>query len=130
MKCFELAGKLRYIITNFIITIIFMASNIGHLYIMCDFVHICHVCVQACVRVYADAMHVAPTGKQLLLNGPPCINKIIYYYCTIIIIQVHLCEAQRITDLLGDDFLIGRTGSTSMVVAVKTLRRDADDLAR
>ncbi|KAK2191810.1 hypothetical protein NP493_45g07003 [Ridgeia piscesae] len=44
--------------------------------------------------------------------------------------EVHLCEAQRITDLLGDDFLVNRTVSTSMVVAVKTLRRDADDQAR
>ena len=54
----------------------------------------------------------------------------LFIIAIIIVIQVHLCEAERITDLLGDDFLIGRTGSTSMVVAVKTLRRDADDLAR
>ena len=71
-------------------------------------------------------MYEIPTGKQFLLSEPLRINKIIIIF----IIQVHLCEAQRIADLLGDDFLIGRTGSTSMVVAVKTLRRDADDLAR
>ena len=50
--------------------------------------------------------------------------------CSVCHIQVHLCEAQRITDLLGDDFLVSRTGAMSMVVAVKTLRRDADDQAR
>lgn len=44
--------------------------------------------------------------------------------------QVHLCEAQRITDFLGDDFLINRTGSRNMLVAVKMLRKNADDRAR
>ena len=46
------------------------------------------------------------------------------------ILKVHLCEAVKITDFLGDDFLINRTSSKSMLVAVKMLRRDADDNAR
>ena len=46
-------------------------------------------------------------------------------------LQVHLCEAQRITDFIGDDFLVNRTGaSRSMMVAVKMLRRNADTQAR
>ena len=35
------------------------------------------------------------------------------------------------TEFLGDDFLVNRTtGNRSMLVAVKMLRRNADDLAR
>ena len=45
-------------------------------------------------------------------------------------VQVHLCEAARVTDFLEDDFLVNRTGSRSIMVAVKILRHDADDAAR
>ena len=49
----------------------------------------------------------------------------------IMILQVHLCEALNVTDFLGDDFLVNRTaGAMSMMVAVKMLRRNADDMAR
>ena len=34
------------------------------------------------------------------------------------------------TDFLGDDFLVNRTSSPNMLVAVKTLRRNADQVAR
>lgn len=34
------------------------------------------------------------------------------------------------TEVLGDDFLVNRTAGQSMLVAVKMLRPDADDLAR
>ena len=44
--------------------------------------------------------------------------------------QVHLCEASDITNLLGDDFLVNRTGSRSMLVAVKMLRPDVGEQAR
>ena len=44
--------------------------------------------------------------------------------------QVHLCEAIRMGEILGDDFLLNRTGSRSMMVAVKMLRTNADDHAR
>ena len=47
------------------------------------------------------------------------------------VVQVHLCEAMHITDLIGDDFLVNRTGtSRSILVAVKMLRRNANDQAR
>ncbi len=48
----------------------------------------------------------------------------------ILFIQVHLCEATRITDFLGDDFLVNRTGSRSMRVVVKMLKKNIDDHAR
>ena len=49
----------------------------------------------------------------------------------IIILQVHLCEAENVTEFLGDDFLVNRTtGSQSMLVAVKMLRPEADELSR
>lgn len=44
--------------------------------------------------------------------------------------QVHLCEAARITDFLGDEFVVTRTTPRSMLVAVKMLRPSADDRAR
>ncbi|XP_064615973.1 discoidin domain-containing receptor 2-like isoform X2 [Liolophura sinensis] len=46
--------------------------------------------------------------------------------------EVHLCEAVRITEYLQDDFVVNRTASrsSSMLVAVKMLRREADDRAR
>ena len=34
------------------------------------------------------------------------------------------------TDFLGDDFLVNRTGSRNMMVAVKMLRRNASQQAR
>ncbi|CAE1141701.1 DDR2 [Acanthosepion pharaonis] len=44
--------------------------------------------------------------------------------------EVHLCEAARITDFLGDEFVVTRTTPRSMLVAVKMLRPSADDRAR
>ena len=49
--------------------------------------------------------------------------------------EVHLCEAKRVADILGDDFLLNRTTTTTgsragAMVAVKVLRHDADDQAR
>ena len=44
------------------------------------------------------------------------------------ICQVHLCEAVRVEDFLGEDFL--ESGMRSLLVAVKTLRDDAGQQAR
>ena len=45
--------------------------------------------------------------------------------------QVHLGEASGLGELLGEDFLINRLAqSQMMLVAIKTLRRNADDQAR
>ena len=44
------------------------------------------------------------------------------------ICQVHLCEAVRVDDFLGEDFL--ESGMRSLLVAVKTLRDDAGQQAR
>ncbi|XP_052828814.1 discoidin domain-containing receptor 2 isoform X2 [Octopus bimaculoides] len=44
--------------------------------------------------------------------------------------EVHLCEAARITDFLGEEFVVTRTTPRSMLVAVKMLRPSADDRAR
>ena len=56
-----------------------------------------------------------------------CIKAISNAYC---LLQVHLCEALHVTELLGDDFLVNRCGSRNIMVAVKILRHDADDQAR
>ncbi|XP_074653908.1 discoidin domain-containing receptor 2-like isoform X2 [Tubulanus polymorphus] len=44
--------------------------------------------------------------------------------------EVHLAEAQHIVEFLGDDTLINRTASRSLLVAVKMLRKLASDQAR
>ncbi|XP_041368248.1 discoidin domain-containing receptor 2-like isoform X2 [Gigantopelta aegis] len=45
--------------------------------------------------------------------------------------EVHLCEALRINDILGDEYMGNRTNTNrSMLVAVKMLRPNADDRAR
>ena len=45
--------------------------------------------------------------------------------------EVYLCEALHMTDFLGSEFLINRTGaSRSMLVAIKVLRTNANDEAR
>ncbi|XP_046560812.1 discoidin domain-containing receptor 2-like [Haliotis rubra] len=44
--------------------------------------------------------------------------------------EVHLCEALRINDILGDDYTMSRNNPRSMLVAVKMLRPNADDRAR
>jgi len=45
--------------------------------------------------------------------------------------QVHLYEAVRLAELLGDDVILNRTtGSRSKLVAVKILHINADEQAR
>ena len=44
------------------------------------------------------------------------------------ICQVHLCEAVRVAEFLGEDFL--ESGAGSLLVALKTLRNDATQQAR
>ena len=44
--------------------------------------------------------------------------------------QVQLCEATGLAELLGDDFLVNRMASKTMLVAVKMLRPNADHQAR
>ena len=48
----------------------------------------------------------------------------------VLCVQVHLCEAVHMAEILGDDFLTNRTTSRAMMVAVKMLRANADDHAR
>ena len=43
---------------------------------------------------------------------------------------MHLCEAVNVGDYLQDDYLTNRTISRPVLVAVKMLRKDADDRAR
>lgn len=50
-----------------------------------------------------------------------------YFYC---LIQVHLCEAVDIADYLQDDYIMNRNVNRPVLVAVKMLRKEADDRAR
>ena len=50
--------------------------------------------------------------------------------CCSFLIKVHLCEASNMGEFLGDDFLVNRTNSMSMLVAVKVMRPDADPKSR
>ncbi|XP_013381472.1 discoidin domain-containing receptor 2 isoform X1 [Lingula anatina] len=44
--------------------------------------------------------------------------------------EVHLCECMHLNELLGDDYHSNRTTSKSLLVAVKVLRKTADETAR
>lgn len=44
--------------------------------------------------------------------------------------QVHLCEAEGIQDFLVEDLCMGENDESSLLVAVKTLREDANKNAR
>ncbi|KAK3088243.1 hypothetical protein FSP39_016545 [Pinctada imbricata] len=43
---------------------------------------------------------------------------------------VHLCEAVNVDDFINDDYFMNRNSSRPVLVAVKMLRRNADDRAR
>ena len=45
-------------------------------------------------------------------------------------LQVHLCEAIDIAEYLPEDYFISRNPSRPVLVAVKMLRKEADDRAR
>ena len=71
-----------------------------------------------CVKEgFLNLLHLYP-----LLNGEIMIKPISF--------QVHLCEAVNVGDYLQDDYLTNRTISRPVLVAVKMLRKDADDRAR
>lgn len=44
--------------------------------------------------------------------------------------EVHLCEALNVNEFLNDDYFINRNSNRPVLVAVKMLRRNADDRAR
>lgn len=44
--------------------------------------------------------------------------------------QVHLCEAEGMQDFLGEDLSIEGNNESPLLVAVKTLREDANKNAR
>lgn len=45
-------------------------------------------------------------------------------------LQVHLCEAVHIQDVIGDDFLLNRMSKRPMLVAVKVLCKSASHKSR
>ena len=56
---------------------------------------------------------------------------LLMHICGFGVFQVHLCEAVRLTELLGDDITLNRTtGSRSKLVAVKIMHTNADEQAR
>lgn len=44
--------------------------------------------------------------------------------------EVHLCEALNVSEFINDDYFINRNSNRPVLVAVKMLRRNADDRAR
>lgn len=44
--------------------------------------------------------------------------------------QVHLCEAEGMQDFLDEDLSVGEISESLLLVAVKTLREDANKNAR
>ncbi len=71
--------------------------------------------------------------RMILISHSTITNHLQQYQSSMsVMLQVHLCEALRILEFLGDDFLVNRTGasSRSMLVAVKTLRKNAEEQAR
>ncbi|XP_064648959.1 discoidin domain-containing receptor 2-like isoform X3 [Lineus longissimus] len=86
-------------------------------------------------NVYAvpnpDLLHGAPeTNDQCVIEFPRENLKFIEKLGEGQFGEVHLCEAQRIIEYLGDDFLVNRTASRSLLVAVKMLRKGASNQAR
>lgn len=65
-----------------------------------------------------------PHGDNLKLSTVN--NEIKYYFSK----QVHLCEAEGIQDFLVEDLCMVENNESSLLVAVKTLREDANKNAR
>lgn len=64
---------------------------------------------------------------KIIQSSPQCTVKLNTHYFSK---QVHLCEAEGIQDLLVEDLCMGENNESSLLVAVKTLREDANKNAR